>query len=193
MQYLTVTNLVKSYTEKPLINGLNFSIEKGQKIALVAKNGAGKSTLLKLLMQEIDVTDGDVVWRKDISIGYLPQISNFDEEKIVEEILFDDVVMQDLHKEKQMKSIVRRLGIAPYMHQKIGKLSGGEIKRVALAQVLVYDPDMLLLDEPTNHLDLDMISWLEGFLQKSSMTLFMVTHDRYFLERVCTDIFELDR
>lgn len=193
MQYLTVTNLVKSYTEKSLINGLNFSIEKGQKIALVAKNGAGKSTLLKLLMHEIDVTDGDVVWRKDISIGYLPQISNFDEEKIVEEILFDDVVMQDLHKEKQMKSIVRRLGIAPYMHQKIGKLSGGEIKRVALAQVLVYDPDMLLLDEPTNHLDLDMISWLEGFLQKSSMTLFMVTHDRYFLERVCTDIFELDR
>jgi ATP-binding cassette subfamily F protein uup len=193
MKYLQVTNLTKSYTSKPLVDHVDFTISKNQKIALVAKNGAGKSTLLKLLMGEVDVTDGEIDWRQDIKTGYLSQECHFDTNKTVREVLFDFDVQEQWEQEVELTISVDKLGIKPYLDQSIATLSGGETKRVMLAKVLAGNPSMLVLDEPTNHLDLEMIEWLERYLKKHHTTLLMVTHDRYFLERVCTDIFELDR
>lgn len=193
MKYLQVTNLTKSYTTKALVDHVDFTITKNQKIALVAKNGAGKSTLLKLLMGEIDVTDGEIEWRKDIKIWYLSQECKFDTNKTVREVIFDFDTNEFREQEIELNISIDKLNITPYLDQSIATLSGGETKRVMLAKVLAGNPSMLVLDEPTNHLDLEMIEWLERYLKKHHTTLFMVTHDRYFLERVCTDIFELDR
>ncbi|HMT01054.1 MAG TPA: ABC-F family ATP-binding cassette domain-containing protein [Candidatus Absconditabacterales bacterium] len=188
-----MTGLTKSYGEKNLVDKVDFTISEGQKIALVAKNGAGKSTLLKLLMKIVDFGHGEISRKNGIRIGYLSQDSLFEPEKKVFDILYDFDVQVEYEKETALNIIANKLGLTPLLEQKIGSLSGGELKRVALAKVLAQEADMLILDEPTNHLDLEMIEWLERYLKKQPVTLLMVTHDRYFLERVCTDIFELDR
>ncbi|MCX6824286.1 MAG: ABC-F family ATP-binding cassette domain-containing protein [candidate division SR1 bacterium] len=193
MLYLKVTNLAKSYTSKILVDHVDFTISRGQKIALVAKNGAGKSTLIKLLMKEIDVSDGAVERREGVRIGYLSQDINLNDEHTVREFLFDFDTMQHREQEVELNIAINKLRIKPYLDQNIGSLSGGEKKRVALTKTLMGNPEMLILDEPTNHLDLDMIEWLEWYLKNQRITLLMVTHDRYFLERVCTHIFELHR
>lgn len=193
MLYLKVNNLSKSYTSKVLIDNLDMNILRWQKIALVAKNWAGKSTLLKLLMWEIDMGDGAIERKQGIRIWYLSQDIKLDENKTVREFLFDFDLVKDWEQEVELNVAVNKLGIKPYIDQSIKSLSGWEKKRVALAKVLMWDPEMLILDEPTNHLDLDMIERLERYLKNQHITLFMVTHDRYFLERICTDIFELYR
>ncbi len=193
MQYLKVTGLTKSYTTKILVDHADCTVLRWQKIAIVAKNGAGKSTFLKLLMNEVNLSDGTIERREGLRIGYLPQDSRLDENKTAREILFDFDVNELREQEVELNIAINKLGITPYLDQAIGSLSGGEKKRVALAKVLMGDPEMLVLDEPTNHLDLPMIEWLERYLKNHHTTLLMVTHDRYFLERVCTDIFELHR
>lgn len=193
MHYLKVTNLTKSYTSKALVDHVDFTISKNQKIALVAKNWAWKSTLLRLIMWEIDVTDGDIERRQDINIGYLTQECKFEQHKTVREILFDFDMTEHREHEVELQIIIDKLKITAYLDQEIQTLSWWESKRVMLAKILASNPPMLVLDEPTNHLDLDMIERLERYLKRQHTTLLMVTHDRYFLERVCTDIFELDR
>jgi len=193
MLYLSVSNLTKSYTSKTLVEHVDFTISRWQKIALVAKNWAGKSTLLKLLMQEIDVSDWVIEWREGIRVGYLPQNISLKQDQTVREYLFDVEVMQNWEKEVELNIAINKLRIVPYLDQSLWTLSGWEKKRVVLTKTLMGDPEMLILDEPTNHLDLDMIEWLERYLKNHRVTLLMVTHDRYFLERVCTHIFELHR
>ncbi|EKD25210.1 MAG: hypothetical protein ACD_80C00102G0002 [uncultured bacterium (gcode 4)] len=191
--YLKVTNLAKSYTSKVLVDHVDFTISKWQKIALVAKNGAGKSTLLKVIMKHVDLSDGAIEWREGISIGYLSQDTRLDDALTVRQFLFDFDTMQYREREIELNIAINKLRIKPYLDQLIWSLSGWEKKRVALTSVLMGNPEMLILDEPTNHLDLDMIEWLERYLKNHRITLLMVTHDRYFLERVCTHIFELNR
>ena len=193
MLYLKVTNLAKSFTSKVLVDHVDFTISRWQKIALVAKNGAGKSTLLKVLMKEIDLSDGSIERREGIRIGYLSQEVRLDESKTVRECLFDFDTKQFWEQEVELNIAINKLRITSYLDQNIWTLSGGEKKRVALTKTLMGNPEMLILDEPTNHLDLDMIEWLERYLKNHRITLLMVTHDRYFLERVCTHIFELHR
>jgi len=201
MLYLKVTNLAKSYTSKVLVDHVDFTISKWQKIALVAKNGAGKSTLIKVIMKEIDLSDGAIERREWVRIWYLSQdlgaLSgagiNLNDELTVREFLFDFDTMQDWEQEVELNIAINKLRIKPYLDQKISSLSWWEKKRVALTKTLMGNPEMLILDEPTNHLDLDMIERLERYLKHQRVTLLMVTHDRYFLERVCTHIFELHR
>lgn len=193
MLYLKVINLKKSYTTKVLIDGVDCTISKGQKIALVAKNGAGKSTFLKLLLGEEHLSDGTIERRDGLAISYLAQSQDLDDTQTVRDVLYTFDIDYEREQVVEMDIAVNKLGITRYLDQLVGSLSGGEKKRVALAKVLMGNPDMLILDEPTNHLDLSMIEWLERYLKKSHVTLLMVTHDRYFLERVCTDIFELHR
>jgi ATP-binding cassette subfamily F protein uup len=145
------------------------------------------------LIKTIDISDGEISRRNGIRIGYLSQDSSFQSDKKVFDILYDFDTNDEYEREISLNIIVNKLGVSDMLQQTIGTLSGGELKRVALAKVLSQDFDILILDEPTNHLDLEMIERLERYLKKQSITLLMVTHDRYFLERVCTDIFELDR
>ena len=193
MLYLKVTNLAKSYTSKILVDHVDFTISKWQKIALVAKNWAWKSTLIKVLMKEIDLSDGAIDRREGIRIWYLSQDIRLDDATTVREFLFDFDTMQHREQELELNIAINKLRIKPYLDQTIWSLSGWEKKRVALTKTLMGNPEMLVLDEPTNHLDLDMIEWLERYLKNQHITLLMVTHDRYFLERVCTHIFELHR
>ncbi len=193
MLYLKVTDLTKSYTSKILLDHTDFTISRWQKIALVAKNWAGKSTLLKLLMKDIDLSDWMIEWREGIRIWYLPQDAHLNDALTVREFLFDFDTLQHREQEVELNIAINKLRIKPYLDQTIWSLSGGEKKRVALTKTLMGDPEMLILDEPTNHLDLDMIERLERYLKSHRITLLMVTHDRYFLERVCTHIFELHR
>lgn len=193
MLYLKATNLAKSYTSKVLVDHVDFTISRWQKIALVAQNGAGKSTLLKVLMKEIDLSDGAIERREGIRIGYLSQDTRLDDTKTVRELLFDFDTLQHREQEVELNIAINKLRIKPYLDQTIWTLSWWEKKRVALTKTLMGNPEMLILDEPTNHLDLDMIEWLERYLKNQRVTLLMVTHDRYFLERVCTHIFELHR
>jgi len=199
--YLKVTNLAKSFTSKVLVDHTDFTISRWQKIALVAKNGAGKSTLLKLLMKEIDLSDGAIERREWIRIWYLSQDlgassgagTRLDDNLTVREFLFDFDTLQHREQEVELNIAINKLRIKSYLDQTIWSLSGWEKKRVALTKTLMGNPEMLILDEPTNHLDLDMIERLERYLKNHRITLLMVTHDRYFLERVCTHIFELHR
>lgn len=193
MLYLKATDITKSYTSKILVDHVDLTVSRWQKIALVAKNGAGKSTLIKVLMWEVDLSDGKIEWREGIRIWYLSQDIRLDDNKTVREFLFDFDTNQHWEQEVELNITINKLRITPYLDQSIISLSGWEKKRVALAKVLMWNPEMLILDEPTNHLDLDMIEWLERYLKNQHTTLLMVTHDRYFLERVCTDIFELHR
>lgn len=228
MNYLLVENVYKAFGIKEILKGITFGIEKGQKVALVARNGTGKSTLLHLISGKDSVDDGQIVFRKGIKIAFLDQDPVFDESFTIwdaifqksnqlsetihsyeisldayeknksaenEKALSNAMQQMDLHRawdvEVRVKQVLGRLKIHD-VEQRMNELSGGQIKRVALAAALIDEPEFLIMDEPTNHLDLEMIEWLEDYLSGSNMTLLMVTHDRYFLDHVCTDIYELD-
>ena len=221
MNYLTVENISKSYGELELFSNLSFSIHKDQKIAFVAKNGSGKTSILNIVSGKDVPDNGQVVIRKGLRLAFLSQSPEFDEDLTIEETIFssDLPILKIIEKyekallhpedteqyqkafeamdrhnawdiEIQFKQILFQLKLED-LNQKIKTLSGGQKKRLALAQALISNPDILILDEPTNHLDLEMIEWLEQYFAKTQCTLFMVTHDRYFLERVCNEIIEL--
>ncbi|TYA56732.1 ABC-F family ATP-binding cassette domain-containing protein [Formosa maritima] len=223
MNFLTVENISKSYGELTLFKDLSFSIHKDQKIAFVAKNGTGKTSILNMLSGKDSPDSGNIIYRKDIQVAFLSQDPQLNNTLSVEDAIFDtknpilDVIkayekalerpedteayqkafeQMDSHQawdfETQYKQILFQLKL-DNLSQKVSTLSGGQKKRLALAIALLQKPDLLVLDEPTNHLDLEMIEWLEDFFAKEQMTLFMVTHDRYFLERVCNEIIELDQ
>lgn len=187
--YLDVQNLTKRFGAEVLFDNISFSIAEGQKVGLVARNGTGKSTLMSVLMDKEGHESGDIIYRRDLKVGYLEQSPKFDPEGSVLEACFNHE--DDPEKVLKAKQILTQLHITN-MDQPMGQLSGGQQKRVALANVLIDEPDFLMLDEPTNHLDLEMIEWLEGYLNRGNKTIFMVTHDRFFLDKVCNTILELD-
>ena len=189
LPYLDVQNLTKSFGAHVLFDGISFSVAEGQKVGLVARNGTGKSTLLSILAGIEGYDSGEIIFKRDLRIGYLEQTPRFNPGDTVLEACFNH--KGDEAKVLKAKQILTQLKIGD-LGQLMGTLSGGQQRRVALANVLVTEPDMFILDEPTNHLDLDMIEWLEGFLAKGNKTLLMVTHDRFFLDRVCSVILELD-
>jgi ATP-binding cassette subfamily F protein uup len=222
VNYLSVENISKSYGERVLFDSVSFGINKDQKIAFIAKNGTGKSTILNIITNRDDSDTGQIVKRKDLTISFLSQDDIFDENLTVEETIFasdnptlkviqqyekalenpDDAEayqkafeLMEQHQawdfETQYKQILFKLQL-DQLDQKVSLLSGGQKKRLGLATILINKPDLLILDEPTNHLDLEMIEWLEAYFKKENITLFMVTHDRYFLERVCNEIIELE-
>lgn len=221
ISYIQVENLTKSFGDKRLFDGISFGISNNQRVALIAKNGTGKTTLLNILADRESPDAGTISYKKDLRIGYLEQSPDFPAELSVidaclqsdneivrtiadyehamlhpekaemTEILAKMDILKAWDYETRIKQILGKLRITDF-EQKIGELSGGQLKRVSLANVLISEPELLILDEPTNHLDLEMVEWLEDFLKRSSMALLMVTHDRYFLDRVCTDILELD-
>lgn len=221
MNLLSVEEISKSYGERVLFKGLTFGIELGQKAALVAKNGAGKTTLMNCIMGNDNVETGRIVWRKDIRISYLSQSNPMPEDALILDVVLDHELpeiqavkrynqamelddMNALNAAAQEMNELNAWNVEQRIHEilgvlnlagnnlPVGKLSGGQKKRIALAKILIAEPEFLVLDEPTNHLDLDMIEWLENYLSKSNSTIFMVTHDRYFLENVCDTIYELD-
>ena len=187
--YLDVQHLTKSFGALMLFRDICFSIGEGQKVGLIAKNGTGKSTLLSVLAGKEGYDSGDIVFRRDLKTGYLEQSPTFDPEESVLDACFNH--QGEAEKVLKAKQVLTQLKIRD-LEQPMGQLSGGQQKRVALANVLLMEPDFLILDEPTNHLDLEMIEWLEGYLAKGNKTLLMVTHDRFFLDRVCSVILELD-
>ena len=187
--YLDVQNLTKRFGAQVLFDEISFSIAEGQKVGLVARNGTGKSTLMSVLMNKEGYENGDIIYRRDLKIGYLEQSPDFDPEETVLDACFNH--NGDPEKVLKAKQILTQLHITN-LEQPMGQLSGGQQKRVALANVLIEEPDFLMLDEPTNHLDLEMIEWLEGYLNRGNKTIFMVTHDRFFLDKVCNVILELD-
>lgn len=186
---LDVQNLTKSFGERVLFRNINFSIAEGQHVGLIAQNGTGKSTLLSMLMGIEGVDEGSIIYRNDIKTGFLCQTPVFDPQKSVIDTCTEHQTEHEHH--LNAKQILTQLKIRD-LNQPMGQLSGGQQKRVALAAVLMTDPDFLILDEPTNHLDLEMIEWLEGFLARGNKTILMVTHDRFFLDRICSVILELD-
>ncbi len=187
--YLDVQNLTKSFGALVLFERISFSIAEGQKVGLIAKNGTGKSTLLSILTGKEGYDDGSIIFKRDLKVGFLEQTPTFDPDESVLDACFNH--QGDPERVLKAKQILTQLKIRN-LQQPMGQLSGGQQKRVALANVLILEPDLLILDEPTNHLDLEMIEWLEGFLSRGNKTLLMVTHDRYFLDRVCSIILELD-
>ena len=219
--YLQVENLTKSFGDLVLFNGISFGIAEGQRIGLIAKNGSGKTTLLNILAGKEGYDEGKITFRRDLRVGYLEQSPKYPEELTVLEACFyhgnstvelikeyercmetpgnpgmDELLVRMEHEkawdyERRAKQILSQLKIRDFS-QKIGHLSGGQLKRVTLANILITEPDLLILDEPTNHLDLDMTEWLEEYLNRGSLSLLMVTHDRYFLDRVCSEIIEID-
>ena len=222
MNYLSVENISKSYGERILFEDISFGINKDQKVAFVAKNGSGKTSILNIIAGLDIPDSGQVVCRKGISIAYLAQKDDIDPKLTIEETIFatDNKILSIVNQyesalkkpedadayqaafelmeqynawdfETQYRQILSKLKLED-LTLKVGSLSGGQKKRLSLAIVLINKPDLLILDEPTNHLDLEMIEWLEAFFAKEKITLFMVTHDRYFLERVCNEILELD-
>ena len=186
---LDVQNLTKRFGAKVLFENISFSIAEGQRVGLIAQNGTGKSTLLSILMGEEGKDGGEVIYRNGLRVACLVQSPTFDPKETVLDACFNH--HGDEEKVLKAKQILTQLKIAD-LNQPMGELSGGQQKRVALANTLITEPDFLILDEPTNHLDLEMIEWLEGFLSRGNKTLLMVTHDRYFLDRVCNLIIELD-
>ena len=222
MNYLSVENISKSYGERILFEDISFGISKDQKVAFVAKNGSGKTSILNIIAGLDVPDTGQVISRKGIQISYLAQNDELDPKLTIKEVVFSSEnktleVIEQYNKalenpenaeayqkafelmeqhnawdfDTQYKQILSKLKFDD-LHQKVSNLSGGQKKRLALATVLINKPDLLILDEPTNHLDLEMIEWLESYFAKEKITLFMVTHDRYFLERVCNEIVELD-
>lgn len=220
--YLQVDGLTKSFGDLVLFEKLSFGVAEGQRIGLIAKNGSGKTTLLNILSGKEGYDEGSIIYRRDLKVGYLEQDPQYPEELTVLEACFHQgtsivQLIKEYEKcmetdgnpgleelltrmeqekawdyERKIKQILSQLKIRNY-NQPIKNLSGGQLKRVALANVLISEPDFLILDEPTNHLDLDVIEWLEDYLQKGKLSLLMVTHDRYFLDRVCSEIYEIDR
>ena len=222
MNYLSIENISKSYGERLLFENISFGIHKDEKIAFIAKNGTGKTTILNILIGKDSPDTGQIISRKGLHIEYLAQTDNLNHEETVEEAIFssDNKTLEIIHQyenalknpddsasyqkafelmeqhnawdfETQYTQILSKLKLDD-LSQKISTLSGGQRKRLSLAIVLIHKPDLLILDEPTNHLDLEMIEWLEDFFKNEKITLLMVTHDRYFLERVCNEIIELD-
>ena len=219
--YLQVEGLTKSFGDLVLFEHISFGLNEGQRLGLIAKNGTGKSTLLSIIAGIEGYDEGNIVFRNNLRVGYLEQTPHYSPESTVLEACLDEEGeitklirdyeicletpgnpgLDDLYArmdhanawdyERKIKQILSKLKIFDY-HQRIGELSGGQLKRVALANLLIKEPDLIILDEPTNHLDLDMTEWLEEYLQRSTLSLLLVTHDRYFLDRVCTDIMELD-
>lgn len=219
--YLQVENLTKSFGDRVLFEGISFGVAEGQRIGLIAKNGSGKTTLLNILAGKDGYDSGNIVFRKDLRVGYLEQTPDFPPEITVLEACFwhgnrvadlirdyekclqtegcpglADLMARMDHEraweyEVRAKQVLSQLKIRQF-DQPVKQLSGGQLKRVALANVLITEPDLLILDEPTNHLDLDMTEWLEDYLKRSNVSLLMVTHDRYFLDRVCSEIIEID-
>ena len=187
--YVDVQNLTKSFGAHILFNNISFSIAEGQHVGLIAKNGTGKTTLLSILAGKESYESGSIIYKKDLRIGFLEQAPQFDPDESVLDACFNHNGEPEMV--LKAKQILTQLKISD-LEQRMGQLSGGQQKRVALANILITEPDMLILDEPTNHLDLDMIEWLEGYLSRGNKTLLMVTHDRYFLDRVCNIILELD-
>lgn len=188
--YLDVQNLTKSFGDLLLFHQISFSVAEGQRIGLIAKNGTGKSTLLSVITGKEGKDEGSIIFKNDLKIGYLQQKSVFDPtESILDACFNHEGVPEKVLKAKQ---ILTQLRIED-LEQPMGQLSGGQQKRVALANVLITEPDFFILDEPTNHLDLQMVEWLEGYLSRGNKTLLMVTHDRFFLDRVCNCILELDQ
>lgn len=222
ISYLQIDGLTKSFGDLVLFENITFGIAQGQKIGLIAKNGTGKTTLLNIIGGKEDYDSGSVVFRSDLRVGYLEQSPQYPEELTVLQACFyspnetvrliaeyeramstddhsnlEDILLRmDTLKawdyEQKAKQILSQLKITNF-DQKVGELSGGQLKRVALANVLITEPELFILDEPTNHLDLEMTEWLEGYLNRSAISILMVTHDRYFLDRVCTEIIEIDR
>lgn len=187
--YLDVQNLTKSFGAQVLFKDISFSIAEGQHIGLVAQNGTGKSTLLSILTGKEGYDSGSIIYRNDLRVGMLEQSPHFDPEESVLDACFNhEGNPERILKAKQILTMLKLYDL----DQPMGQLSGGQQKRVALANVLILEPDFLILDEPTNHLDLEMIEWLEGYLSRGNKTIFMVTHDRYFLDNVCNTILELD-
>ena len=227
MNYLSIDNISKAFSDKLLFENISFGIEKGEKTALVAANGTGKSTMMKILVGKEESDKGTISYNENIRIGYLEQLPQFNPELTIQEVistghtdimaviqryenaLLNHVDDNNTSTKKELEQAIAQMdGLQAWSYeqrlkqllytfeitdlsQKVGTLSGGQVKRLALALVLLDDPDILFLDEPTNHLDMGMIEWLEKYLTQSTKTLFMVTHDRYFLDRVCNKIFEL--
>jgi ATP-binding cassette subfamily F protein uup len=221
VSYLQIENLTKSFGDLVLFQNISFGILEGQRVGLIAKNGAGKTTLLNVIAGKEGYDHGKITFRRDLRVGYLPQSPEYPEELTVLEACFyhgnsavelikeyeqcmetegnpglEEILDRMEHEkawdyERKAKHILTQLKICDF-NQRINQLSGGQLKRVALANTLITEPELLILDEPTNHLDLDMIEWLEDYLQRSMLSLLMVTHDRYFLDRVCSEIMEID-
>lgn len=187
--FIDIQNVTKSFGAQVLFDDISFSIAEGQRVGLIAKNGTGKSTLLSIISGSEGCDSGNIIFRKGLRIGFLLQTPHFDPDDTVLDACFNHQGESD--KILKAKQILTQLRIND-LTQKMGTLSGGQQKRVALANVLITEPDLFILDEPTNHLDLEMIEWLEGFLSRGNKTLLMVTHDRFFLDRVCDTILELD-
>lgn len=187
--YLDVQNLTKSFGSQVLFDNISFSVSENQKVGLVAKNGTGKSTLLSILTNKEGKDSGSIIYKNDLKIGYLEQSPIFNDDESVLEACFNHDKSEELI--VKYKQILTQLKIKD-LDQPMGQLSGGQQKRVALANVLITEPNFIIMDEPTNHLDLEMIEWLEGYLNRGNKTLLMVTHDRFFLDRVCNTILELD-
>ena len=187
--YLDVQNLTKRFGAQVLFENISFSIAEGQRVGLIARNGTGKSTLMSVLMDKEGYESGSIIYRRDLKLGFLEQSPQFDPEESVLDACFNH--KDDPEKVLKARQILTQLHITN-LEQPMGQLSGGQQKRVALANVLITEPDFLMLDEPTNHLDLEMIEWLEGYLNRGNKTIFMVTHDRFFLDKVCNVILELD-
>lgn len=187
--FIDIQNVTKSFGAQVLFDDISFSIAEGQRVGLIAKNGTGKSTLLSIISGSEGCDRGNIIFRKGLRIGFLLQTPHFDADDTVLDACFNHQGESD--KVLKAKQILTQLRIND-LTQKMGTLSGGQQKRVALANVLITEPDLFILDEPTNHLDLEMIEWLEGFLSRGNKTLLMVTHDRFFLDRVCDTILELD-
>ena len=187
--YIDIQNLSKSFGAHILFENISFSVAEGQRVGLIAKNGTGKTTLLSIISGKEGYDSGNIIFKRDLKTGILEQTPTFDPEESVLDACFNHNGEPD--KVLKAKQILTQLKIKD-LNQPMGELSGGQQKRIALANVLITDPDLLILDEPTNHLDLEMIVWLEGYLSRGNKTLLMVTHDRYFLDRVCDIILELD-
>ena len=192
MNYLSIENLSKSYGDRLLFADIAFGVDEGEKIGIVARNGTGKSTLLRILAGEESPDDGKVVYRRDLRVGYLPQEPVFAPGITVGEAAVENLD-QDNHPTDAdaMQRLLTSLGL-PDPSMRVDKLSGGQRKKLAIARAVIGDPELLILDEPTNHLDISTIEWLEGYLKRSRVAILMVTHDRYFLDRVCNKIIELD-
>ena len=193
VSYLQIEKLTKSFGDRILFADMTLGIYQGDKIGLIAANGAGKTTLLNIIAGKEDYDSGNVVFRNDLRVGYLSQLPPFDPEETALSYATPDPVRQDdFTMTDRARQMLFQFRITD-LDQKMGTMSGGQIKRVALAKVLLSEPDFLILDEPTNHLDIEMVEWLESYLSRQRITLLMVTHDRYFLDKVCNKIIEIDR
>ena len=193
ISYLQIESLTKSYGDRMLFADVTFGIYQGDKVGIIAQNGKGKTTLLSIVSRKEDYDSGSVVFRNDLKVGYLEQIPEFNlEESILANIIPSELPVEEWNYEDRAKQMLAQFKINDF-GQHMSELSGGQIKRVALARVLLDNPDLLILDEPTNHLDIEIIEWLENYLSRQKITLLMVTHDRYFLDKVCNKIIEIDR